>query len=293
MTEPIAATTNLAASALVDAPVRAWLEEMPDAVRRIAADWQLELGSPYEPGGHTAWVAPARTADGVDAVVKVGMAHPEAEHEAEALRLWDGDGSVRLLRSASDGRSLFLLLERCDPGTPLAVRDEAEQDEVIAEVLRRTWATPVAGTPFRPLADLCRIWADETEERLAAGELPVDPGLVRAAVAVLRERPAPRRTDDDVLLCTDLHAGNVLAARREPWLLVDPKPYAGEAAYDLVQHLLNCRERLVADPRGLVDRMAGLCEVEPDAVRTWTFARAACELAWWPELVPAVHALAP
>ncbi|HET9050198.1 MAG TPA: hypothetical protein VFO60_00755 [Candidatus Dormibacteraeota bacterium] len=30
--------------------------------------------------------------------------------------------------------------------------------------------------------------------------------------------------DRDVVLCTDLHAGNVLAAERERWLIIDPKP---------------------------------------------------------------------
>jgi streptomycin 6-kinase len=31
-----------------------------------------------------------------------------------------------------------------------------------------------------------------------------------------------------VLLHQDLHADNVLAAQREPWLAIDPKPLAGE-----------------------------------------------------------------
>jgi hypothetical protein len=31
-----------------------------------------------------------------------------------------------------------------------------------------------------------------------------------------------------VLLNQDLHFGNVLAAEREPWLVIDPKPLAGE-----------------------------------------------------------------
>lgn len=34
------------------------------------------------------------------------------------------------------------------------------------------------------------------------------------------------------LLCTDLHAGNVLAAGRESWLATDPKPYLGDPTYD-------------------------------------------------------------
>ncbi|MBL7258706.1 aminoglycoside phosphotransferase family protein [Paractinoplanes lichenicola] len=57
--------------------------------------------------------------------------------------------------------------------------------------------------------------------RAQGGPAP-DPGLARAALDVWRELPrsAPRQ----VLLCTDLHPGNVLRAEREPWLVVDPKP---------------------------------------------------------------------
>jgi len=44
-----------------------------------------------------------------------------------------------------------------------------------------------------------------------------------------------------VLLATDLHAGNVLRAQREPWLVIDPKPFLGDPAYDATQHLFNSR----------------------------------------------------
>ena len=47
----------------------------------------------------------------------------------------------------------------------------------------------------------------------------------RAGVAQFRELPST--AERNVMLCTDLHAGNVLAAQREPWLVIDPKPYAG------------------------------------------------------------------
>ena len=42
-----------------------------------------------------------------------------------------------------------------------------------------------------------------------------------------------------MLLHTDLHAGNVLAAKREPWLAIDPKPYVGDPVYDVTQHIFN------------------------------------------------------
>jgi streptomycin 6-kinase len=37
----------------------------------------------------------------------------------------------------------------------------------------------------------------------------------------------------EVLLATDLRAANILRAEREPWLVIDPKPFAGDPAYDV------------------------------------------------------------
>ena len=76
-----------------------------------------------------------------------------------------------------------------------------------------------------------------------------------------------------MLLCTDLHAGNVLAARPEPWLVIDPKPFIGDPAFDAVQHMLNCDERLADDPVALARRMAGLIDLDLERVRLWLFAR--------------------
>lgn len=41
-----------------------------------------------------------------------------------------------------------------------------------------------------------------------------------------------------------------LAAQPEPWLVIDPKPYVGDPAYDLLLHMLNCEDRLAAHPAG-------------------------------------------
>ena len=40
-----------------------------------------------------------------------------------------------------------------------------------------------------------------------------------------------------VLLHTDVHGGNVLAAERERWLAIDPKPYVGDLSYHVTQHI--------------------------------------------------------
>jgi hypothetical protein len=77
------------------------LDALPEVVRETAAGWELELGDPYLPGGQCAWVAPARSSAGDELVLKVAWRHREAEHEADGLRHWDGDGAVRCFASRS------------------------------------------------------------------------------------------------------------------------------------------------------------------------------------------------
>jgi streptomycin 6-kinase len=83
-----------------------------------------------------------------------------------------------------------------------------------------------------------------------------------------------------------------LAAEREPWLLIDPKPYVGDPTYDVVQHLLNC-QRLHTDPGGLVRRLAELLELDPDRLALWVFARCVQESPAWPGLADVARELAP
>jgi streptomycin 6-kinase len=59
--------------------------------------------------------------------------------------------------------------------------------------------------------------------------------------------------------------------------MIDPKPFVGDPAFDVVQHLINCEGRLHADPIALVNRVAGLAMVDPERARLWTFARAAAD----------------
>ena len=96
----------------------AWLDRLPDALRKLERRWSLTLGAPFDGEDVScAWVAPVALADGTSAVLKLGMPHMEAEHELQGLRFWDGDPTVRLLES--DDELGAMLLERCRPGTTL------------------------------------------------------------------------------------------------------------------------------------------------------------------------------
>jgi streptomycin 6-kinase len=289
MKDPLSMPANL-----VDAAAREgrseWLRALPEAVAFVEDIWSIRIGEPFQPGGQTAWVAPASGADD-DLVVKIAWRHPEAAHEADGLLMWDGNAAV-LLHAVEeiDGSTLALLLERCRPGNTLETLPEPDQDLIIAGLLQRLWRQPPADGPFRPLQSLCDLWAAQFDEK-AGRTTHLDSGLTRDGMALFRELPSS--ASHETLLCTDLHAGNVLAAKREPWLVIDPKPYRGDPTYDALQHMLKCESRLLADPRGLVRRMAGLLDFDPDRLRLWLFARCVQESPDWPMLARVARTVAP
>lgn len=170
-----------------NAELREWVTGLPDIVAALAGRWSLEVGSPFQPGGSTSWVAPASTAAGARVVLKVGWRHDEALHEAEGLRAWDGNGAVRLLDARTFGRTSALLLEACAPATSLSELLELEQDVVVAGLLSRLWIAPAEEHPFRALQSMCGRWADEfaaRQDAVSGGGTKLDLGVVRAGVAL-------------------------------------------------------------------------------------------------------------
>jgi streptomycin 6-kinase len=188
-------------------------------VQAAAERWSLTLGEPYEQGA-AGFTTRATLADGTPAVLKLIHPHRESEHEADALELWDGDGAIRLL--ARDRSGHVLLLERCEPGTPLSgLQPDAALDVVIG-LLPRLWKP--AGEPFHTLTDEAAWWAT-----YLPGQWRGDRALLDAALDAI-EALSPTQ-GEQVLLHQDLHFENVLAATREPWLVIDPKPLLGEREF--------------------------------------------------------------
>jgi len=118
-----------------------------------------------------------------------------------------------------------LLLERCRPGTYLS----EHALDVLVELLPRLWKP--AGAPFTSLEDEAAWWVSTMRSDWEQAGRPFEETLVDAAISILEELVPSQ--GEQVLLHQDLHAGNVLAAEREPWLVIDPKPLAGEREFGL------------------------------------------------------------
>ena len=201
-----------------------WLERVPELVAECVEEWELELGEPYEAGA-AGYAVRAGLTDGTPAVLKVIFPHREAEHEAEALELLDGNGAVRLL--ARDDARFAMLLERCEPGTALAENGGEKALDVLVELLPRNWVR--AGEPFHTLAEEAAWWIDDLPEHWEQSGRAIERRLVDTAVDALRLLSESQ--GEQVLLNQDLHGDNVLAAEREPWLVIDPKPLVGEREF--------------------------------------------------------------
>jgi streptomycin 6-kinase len=175
---------------------------------------------------------------------------------------------VRLL--AHDDERHALLLERCRPGTPL--RDCAL--DVFIELLPRLWK-PV-GPPFRPLAEEAAWWASTIRGEWERVGKPFEESLLEAAISTLEEL-APSQ-GEQVLLHQDLHADNVLAAEREPWLVIDPKPLVGEREFAVAPIVrsfeLGHSKRAVLER---LDRLTSQLALDRERARGWAIGQT---IAW-------------
>lgn len=249
---------------------REWVDSLPDLVDECARRWSLELGDPY-PGSYVSVVLPVIGGD-EPAVLKVQFPHHESDHEAEALRSWNGAGAVRLI-DHDPGRHA-LLVERCEPGTHLSERDPSEALDVLIGLLPRLWIS-VDG-PFRSLVDEAIEWADELRGLWVRAGRPFEESLVDAALAALES--VIGSSHEAVLLHQDLHADNVLRSSREPWLVIDPKPLVGDPAFSvapIVRSFEMGHSRRDAVYR--LDRLTDELGLDRDRALAWTVGQT---LAW-------------
>lgn len=243
-----------------------WLAALPSLAAACADAWGLRLEAPIDtphslvvPAGH--------------AVLKLNAPdHFEADHEADALEAWAGNGAVRLL--ARDDERRALLVERCLPGTRLW-DEEVDPVAPVAALMPRLAIEAAPRHPFRLLAEEATRWAEEVPRRWEEDGRPFEHELLGAAVDVYCSVDAAAST----LVNQDLHGGNVLRAEREPWLVIDPKPLVGEPEVTGVGLLRNAAGHGVtsgAVTRRWLDALAEL-GLDRERLRGWGFAHA---LAW-------------
>ncbi|GAA4454063.1 aminoglycoside phosphotransferase family protein [Phytohabitans houttuyneae] len=265
----------------------AWLAGLPALRDRVARTWGLTLGEPYPLSYH--WVAPATRPDGTAAVLKLGV--PGADHlpvEAATLECWDGAGAVRLL--AYEPAWGALLLERADPGTAasaLVPGRDAEATAAIIAVMRRLHAVPVPDGGLPPLESQGEAFARHL--RVYPGDHPLPRALVERAGRLFDELCASATAR--VLLHGDLHHDNVLRAKREPWLAIDPHGVVGDPGYEAGSMVHNPdpdrrEDELLALVPARIEQLADGMGLPVERVTAWAFVKAVLSEVWSGESGP-------
>jgi len=217
---------------------------------------------------------PVARLDGSPAVLKVQWPDRESEHEANALAAWGGNGAVRLIDYDAERRAL--LIERCEPGTPLSAENPNLAMEILIGLLPRLWIPAPAAIPS--LSDEVTRWFQSLPRRWQRAGRPIERRLVDAALESMHSLVSTQ--GEQVLVHQDLHADNVLRAKREPWLAIDPKPLSGEREFAVAPivrggELGHSRQALL----GRLDRVCSALSLDRERARGWTIAQA---VAWAP-----------
>ena len=254
---------------------RAWLGSLPSLIAECELRWSLSVGPPFAPLSYS-YTAPARGPHCAQAVLKLAVPGRFVVAEIDALRLFDGDGSARLI-DGDEGLGA-MLLERLEPGELLlGVDDEREATSIAAELMVRLRRPVPASHRFHDVREWMR-GLERLRSAFDGGTGPFPAYLVERAEAHLRNP-----SGEKAVLHGDLHHYNILSAEREPWLAIDPKGIVGEPEYEAAAFL---RNNLLdqPEPRSVlatrIDQLAEEAGLDRERMIGWGLADRVLS-AWW------------
>ena len=258
----------------------AWAEfvdRLPRLVADVVEEWELRVDG-VATHGFCALVLPVRTAADTPAMLKLSFPDDESEHEHLALQHWQGDGAVKLLRA--DPHRYAMLLERLHR-EDLTVLGDLEACEITAGFYARLHRPALP--QLRTLSSYIARWS--TDLKRMDHSAPIPRRLVEQALSLGADFVTDPGTNG-VIIHGDLHYENVLAADREPWLVIDPKPMSGDPHYEVAPLLWNRWEEVLAsgNVRDAVRRrfhtVVDTALLDEDRARDWVVVRMVHNAMW-------------
>jgi streptomycin 6-kinase len=256
-----------------------WLSDLPQMLEKTCTKWNLTLED-YFPNLSFNFVAKCSDKNGEKYVLKVGVPDEDSPllTEKRALEAFDGQGAVKVLRY--DDKLCAMLLERANSGKILSEvcgEDYLKAVDIAIEVLKKLPRNPPNKTQFINL----ETWIDGLNSAVTEKFAPEKVAKAQEFFAALIE-PFERK----ILLHGDVHFDNILSAKREPFLLIDPKGLIGEIGYEIAvflndlagwtEHLAN--RKTILDKA--IKRFSKEFAVSEQNLRKWCFAFAVLS-AWW------------
>ena len=256
----------------------AWVDRLPALVRDLLDEWDLTVDGALM-NGFCSLVVPVLTADGERSVLKLhtDADADESDFEHLALQHWHGNGTVLLLRA--DPRRRAMLLERLHPRDLTTIGDR-EACEVVGGLYGRIHVPALP--QLRTITSYVERW---TADLVALPrDAPIPRRLREQCVSLVRDLVADPASVG-VIIHGDLHHHNVLAADREPWLVIDPKPMSGDPHYEPAPMLWNRWDEIVAgnareNLRRRFHTLVDVAGLDEDRARDWVVVRMVHNMSW-------------
>ncbi|CZL29271.1 GNAT family N-acetyltransferase [Legionella pneumophila] len=259
-------------------PGRIWLESLPEQMKYAESKFHIKVGNRLSHLSYN-YVANAIQSDGQEIIVKFSPPSNDFMLEIQALEFMRGSGVVELI--GVDKEKRIALLEKLIPGQMLAkISDDSQATYIAASVMKRLWK------PINP------AYHDfpTTQEWFYRFNHPIKTppdfpkGLIDKANEIAKN--LHQSLSELVLLHGDLHHQNILSAKRESWLAIDPKGVIGEREYEVgallrnpipdIATKMNTKEVLARR----VESLAEILEFNPYKIIAWSFCQAVLAAIW-------------
>lgn len=165
-------------------------------------------------------------------VLKIYKDHSDEAASARLLSHYDDNGAVRVLQNDD----YACLIEQVGDGHELVeltrTGDDAKATQIFCNVVKNLHAAPAVNIDLKPVDDFLQ----DFDDHLAKDNLK-NRDLVQKARNIFAKLSASQ--GQKLNLHGDLHHYNIMQAKDDTWLAIDPKGLWGEAEYEIGRYLIN------------------------------------------------------
>ncbi|MGE8206796.1 aminoglycoside phosphotransferase family protein [Heyndrickxia sp. NPDC080065] len=252
-----------------------WLNDFDRLIDDCEKRWQMKIMPPFELSYN--FVASAILNDGSEIVIKLAVPSDEFHAEAEALKLFNGNGMVKLLDV--DPVKGILILERLIPGQTLAsLENDEEATHIASQVAKKLWS-PASHSSKIPNLKEREIDLINISKKYPEGLGPIAKEIIQEAAETFKYMTATM--EKTFFLHGDFHHYNILFAGKD-WVAIDPKGLIGDREYDLIQFLLNKlpNQNLMSVLDTRIDIFVEQLQLNKKRILAWGFAHAVLATCW-------------
>ena len=238
-----------------------WLDRLAEAINLQCQRWNLQPDGSLLHGSN-AVVLPVLHA-GLPYVLRMTPPGDAFDKEEIALRFWDGRGTVKLIDV--DLTAGAMLLERLETSTTLADLPLEEAVPVIARLMRKL-ALPLQSDDIPSTAEIVSTRLSQFPTQWDELGRPFSKELLQQ---VIQLTSSLHSSDASLSVNGDLHYAQVLAGKREAWLMVDPILLRGDIEYDLARLLWTRLNEMADDEEIIFHFETAVREADLDPCRAW------------------------